>query len=211
MSFSSLSHCLIIALTGLHAWGHETVRHRHWQVCTHRHTLLAGADCTKGCQSFLLCCFSLTCLVQSKTVSKSDRRRKKGKEERERDRLFLVTVMTLFMQLHLKLNFLFLSDNMVSGLLLLLKCPQAFCTHRCSHTHTYRWEKHECSRRRTFYTVSSSYSVSPGAHTCVFPPKKGKKRQVSLLKSDIFANAIRTFSEMPQLNGITTEYIYLSA
>lgn len=42
----------------------------------------------KGCQSFLLCCFSLTCLIQSKTVSKSDRRRKKGKKRRrERKRL----------------------------------------------------------------------------------------------------------------------------
>ncbi|AWP21851.1 Hypothetical protein SMAX5B_009624 [Scophthalmus maximus] len=32
MSFSSLSYCLIIVLTRWHARGHETARHRHWQM-----------------------------------------------------------------------------------------------------------------------------------------------------------------------------------
>lgn len=81
-------------------------------MCTQTYTL-AGA----GCQSLLQCCFSLTCLIQSKTVSRSDRRRKLEKTRSgERDRLllfFFLTDMTLSMRP--KLNFLFLSDNIVSG------------------------------------------------------------------------------------------------
>lgn len=72
----------------------------------------AGASCTMGCQSLLLCFYSLTCLIQSKTVSKSDRKRKEGgKKGGRRDCLPLFTGMTLLMQLHLKLNFLFVSGN----------------------------------------------------------------------------------------------------
>lgn len=43
----------------------------------------AGAGCTRGCQSLLLCFYSLTCLIQSKTVSKSGRKRKAGKKRRK--------------------------------------------------------------------------------------------------------------------------------
>lgn len=64
-----------------HAWGHETAWHRHWQVCTHRHRLWQVQAARRFCQSFLLCCFSLTCLIQSKTVSESWRRRKKRKKK----------------------------------------------------------------------------------------------------------------------------------
>lgn len=44
--------------------------------------ILAGASWTEGCQLFFRRCFSLTCLIRSKTVSKSDRRKKKGKKRR---------------------------------------------------------------------------------------------------------------------------------
>lgn len=44
--------------------------------------ILAGASWTEGCQLFFQRCFSLTCLIRSKTVSKSDRRRKKEKKRR---------------------------------------------------------------------------------------------------------------------------------
>lgn len=172
----------------------------------------AGAGCTKGCQSFLLCCFSLTCLIQSKTVNKSDRRRKKGKKRRRRERecLLLFTDMNLFMQLHLKLNFLFLSDNIVSGLLSLLKCPRVFCTHTCiTYTHV---QVRKCSDKST-RALGSIHSTLSAPHIAYLQKRAPacSKYQALLLKSDIFSNAIRTFSEMPQLNEITTEYIYLPA
>lgn len=78
----------------------------------------------------------------SNTIKDCQQEWQKEKEREEREEREIAfsffTDMTLFKQLHLKLNFLFLSDNIVSGLLSLLKCPPAFYTHthRCiTYTH----------------------------------------------------------------------------
>ena len=152
-----------------HAWGHEAARHRHWQVCTQTYTL-AGAGCTKGCQSFLLCCFSLTCLIQSKTVSKSDRRRKK-KKTRRRERLSPSFHRYDSVQAAAsKLKLPFTLDNIVSSL---LKCPRAIFPHTdVSHTHMCRWEK--CSDRSTS-SLGSVHSTVSAHHLQKRTPACSKK------------------------------------
>lgn len=61
-------------LARLRTRGVSTLAGMHTQTYT-----VAGAAFTEGRHS-LLCCFSLTCRIQSKTVSKSERRKKKGGE-----------------------------------------------------------------------------------------------------------------------------------
>lgn len=82
-SLSLLSYCLIIVLTGWHAWGHETARHRH----------IDSGRC--GLNEGLPVVFSVLLFINlSNTIKdcqqewqKEEEREEKEERERERERL----------------------------------------------------------------------------------------------------------------------------
>lgn len=113
-------------------WGSQTFA----QAGMHARSLLQVQRASGAGSHFFLCCFSLTCLVQSKTVSKSDRKRKKGRKQSNRFPLSFHRYHCVFVaasKITLPFSFWCLFFCCFSGVL------GHFLAHS-STTHKYRWE-----------------------------------------------------------------------